>query len=468
MKKGFLYEHSVAIGLLMRVFDLFAIVGAALLTYWMHFDTWEPPSNYVRAVIIGVLLSLMAFDQMQVYRAWRGTSIASEVRTLGLAWTLTYILLSAVLVLTEQHEEFARRWLISWYGAGLLFFIAFRSSLRHSLRFLRSGGRNTRRVVVAIVGDLGFQVIQQLQEARWTGLIVVGYFEDRSEERVGDIYGVPRLGNLEDMAAFVEAGHTDQVWLTLPFRAEERMRQILVSLRHCTADIRMVPDIFGFSLLNHSLGEVAGIPVINLSSTPMVGVNRVVKAIEDRVIASIILLLISPLMICVALGIKLTSAGPVFFRQERLGYDGRVFRVWKFRSMKVHQEREGKVTQAKKNDSRITPFGAFLRRTSLDELPQFFNVLDGSMSIVGPRPHAVAHNEEYKDLVDRYMRRHKVKPGITGWAQVNGFRGETDTLEKMEKRVEYDLYYIEHWSLLFDLKIIFMTIFKGFVNPNAY
>lgn len=246
------------------------------------------------------------------------------------------------------------------------------------------------------------------------------------------------------------------------------MRQILVSLRHCTADIRMVPDIFGFSLLNHSLGEVAGIPVINLSSTPMVGVNRVVKAIEDRVIASIILLLISPLMICVALGIKLTSAGPVFFRQERLGYDGRVFRVWKFRSMKVHQEREGKVTQAKKNDSRITPFGAFLRRTSLDELPQFFNVLDGSMSIVGPRPHAVAHNEEYKDLVDRYMRRHKVKPGITGWAQVNGFRGETDTLEKMEKRVEYDLYYIEHWSLLFDLKIIFMTIFKGFVNPNAY
>jgi len=185
-------------------------------------------------------------------------------------------------------------------------------------------------------------------------------------------------------------------------------------------------------------------------------------------LALLILLLISPLMLLIALGVKLTSPGPVLFKQKRLGWDGQPFKVYKFRSMVVHREEGGLLTQASMGDVRVTPFGAFLRRTSLDELPQFFNVLRGTMSIVGPRPHAIEHNEQYKELVDDYMRRHKVKPGITGWAQINGWRGETDTLEKMRKRVEYDLYYIENWSLWFDLRIILLTVFKGFVNKNAY
>jgi len=251
-------------------------------------------------------------------------------------------------------------------------------------------------------------------------------------------------------------------------KAEDRVKEILYDLRHSTATIRFVPGIFGFRLLNHSVTEVAGMAVLDLSATPMVGLNRAVKAVEDRVLALLILVLVSPLMVFLALGVKLTSPGPVLFKQKRHGWDGNPIRVYKFRSMVVHCEEGGQVSQAQKSDARITPFGAFLRRTSLDELPQFFNVLQGRMSIVGPRPHAIAHNEQYKDQIEAYMLRHKVKPGITGWAQVNGLRGETDTLDKMKKRIEYDLYYIENWSLWFDIKIIALTLVKGFVHKNAY
>src|SRR5690606_29802481 len=207
---------------------------------------------------------------------------------------------------------------------------------------------------------------------------------------------------------------------------------------------------------------------LDLSCSPMGGPARVFKRTEDILIGGLISLLILPVCLAIAIAIKATSPGPVVFKQYRTGINGKKFKVYKFRSMVVHQENGDGVTQATKNDARITPIGAFLRRTSLDELPQFFNVLQGRMSLVGPRPHALAHNDYYKDLVESYMQRHKVKPGITGWAQVNGYRGETDTLDKMQKRVEYDLWYIDNWSLWLDVKIIFMTVFKGFINKNAY
>ena len=229
-----------------------------------------------------------------------------------------------------------------------------------------------------------------------------------------------------------------------------------------------MPDWFTLKLLNHGVSEVVGIQMLDISASPITGKLRFFKAAQDFVLATLILLLISPLMLAIALAIKFTSKGPVLYRQQRHGWNDEEIWVYKFRSMVVHQEAGAQVTQASKNDSRITPLGAFLRRTSLDELPQFINVLQGRMSIVGPRPHAMAHNEHYKQLVPGYVLRHKVKPGITGWAQVNGFRGETDTLDKMVKRVEYDLYYIEHVSLWLDLKIIFATVFKGFVHKNAY
>jgi putative colanic acid biosynthesis UDP-glucose lipid carrier transferase len=221
-------------------------------------------------------------------------------------------------------------------------------------------------------------------------------------------------------------------------------------------------------LVNHGVSEVVGVPMLDLSASPIIGGRRVLKALEDIFISALILILISPLLAAIAIAVKLTSPGPVLYRQKRHGWNGEEITVYKFRSMVVHHENGGGVTQAKKNDPRITPLGAFLRRTSLDELPQFINVIQGRMSIVGPRPHAVVHNEEYKELVPGYMLRHKVKPGITGWAQIHGLRGETDTLDKMKKRVEYDLYYIENLSIWMDLKIILATMFKGFVNESAY
>lgn len=260
----------------------------------------------------------------------------------------------------------------------------------------------------------------------------------------------------------------DEVWLCLRRSDDVGIRLVLDALRHSTANIRLVPDWFTLKLLNHGVSEVVGIQMLDLSASPITGEVRLIKAVQDLVLASFILLLISPLLVAIALAIKLTSRGPVLYQQKRHGWNGEEIWVYKFRSMVVHQEAGSQVTQASKNDSRITPLGAFLRRTSLDELPQFINVLQGRMSIVGPRPHAMAHNEHYKKLVRGYVLRHKVKPGITGWAQINGFRGETDTLDKMEKRVEYDLYYIENLSLWLDLRIIVATVFKGFVHKNAY
>jgi len=280
--------------------------------------------------------------------------------------------------------------------------------------------------------------------------------------------GVEVKGSIDELEGFISSEQADEIWLALPLRAEERMKALLYGLRHQTINIKLIPDIFGFSILNHSMTEIAGLAAVNLSETPMGGANRVIKELEDRLLALVILLLISPLALLIAMAIKLTSTGPVLFKQKRHGWDGRVINVYKFRTMRSHTENSNCITQACKNDSRVTRLGRFLRQTSLDELPQFYNVLQGRMSIVGPRPHAIQHNEEFKEKVDKYMLRHMVKPGITGWAQINGYRGTTDTIEKMKKRIEYDLFYIENWSLWFDLKIIALTLIKGFVHKNAY
>ncbi len=249
--------------------------------------------------------------------------------------------------------------------------------------------------------------------------------------------------------------------------AEKRIVELVNALSDTTASVYLVPNFFVFDLLHGKLSSLDGVPVLSLHETPFYGLDGWVKRWEDIVVSALILLLISLPMALIALGVKLTSPGPVLFKQRRYGLNGSVVEVWKFRSMTVC-ENGAKVTQATKNDARITPFGAFLRRTSLDELPQFFNVLQGSMSVVGPRPHAVAHNEQYRKQIRGYMLRHKVKPGITGLAQIHGWRGETETVDKMEMRVKYDLEYVQNWSLWLDLKIIFLTVFKGFVNKNAY
>jgi len=258
------------------------------------------------------------------------------------------------------------------------------------------------------------------------------------------------------------------IWICSPLTQSEQVKALTYQLKDTMANLRYIPHSGDMMLLNHRMSSVMGFNSIDLNDSPLTGINHYVKLASDVIIASAILVMISPIMLTIAAAVKMTSKGPVLFMQQRLGMNGRPITVYKFRSMRVHTEEAGKVTQAKKNDSRITPLGAFLRSSSLDELPQFINVIQGRMSIVGPRPHALAHNDYYKELVERYMLRHRVKPGITGWAQVNGYRGETDTLDKMEKRVEHDLWYIENWSLILDFRIIVGTAFKGFFNQNAY
>jgi putative colanic acid biosysnthesis UDP-glucose lipid carrier transferase len=296
---------------------------------------------------------------------------------------------------------------------------------------------------------------------------VVGFFDDRSRERLDPQNEFPILGRLADLASYVKQNRINVIYLSLPMATQPRIIDLLDQLRDTTASIYFVPDIFVTDLIQGRMDAVGDIPVVAVCETPFMGSNGLVKRLSDIVFTLLILLLTFPVLLLIALAIKLTSPGPIIFKQRRYGLDGNEIIVYKFRSMTVCEDGE-LVQQARRNDQRVTPLGGFLRKTSLDEMPQFINVLQGRMSVVGPRPHAIAHNEEYRKLVKGYMVRHKVKPGITGWAQINGYRGETDTLDKMKKRIEYDLDYLRHWSLRFDMSIIIKTVLVVFKDRNAY
>jgi putative colanic acid biosysnthesis UDP-glucose lipid carrier transferase len=324
-----------------------------------------------------------------------------------------------------------------------------------------------RSAVVVGAGALGVKVARALTEAQDQGIDFVGFFDDRSDGRVHSDAAPQRLGGLKDLAAYVRTHAIKEVFITLPLGSQPRIVELLEDVQGTTASLYFVPDVFGISIIQGRLQDMNGVPVVGICETPFTGTNELVKRISDIVLASLIVLLISPLLLAIAIGVKLSSPGPAIFKQRRNGLDGEEITVYKFRSMRTMDDGDT-VRQATKEDPRITPFGAFLRRSSLDELPQFFNVLQGRMSIVGPRPHAVAHNEQYRQIIKAYMVRHKVKPGITGWAQINGHRGETETLEKMQARVEYDLEYLRNWSLGLDLQIIARTIRLVFFDRNAY
>jgi putative colanic acid biosysnthesis UDP-glucose lipid carrier transferase len=324
-----------------------------------------------------------------------------------------------------------------------------------------------KSAIIVGASPLGVKVAAALEGNQEEGRDFLGWFDDRNDERVAAETAGRMLGGLKDVAPYVRANGVSDVFITLPLGSQPRILELLESIQGTTASLYFVPDVFGISIIQGRLQDMNGVPVVGICETPFTGTNQLVKRISDVVLSSIILVLISPLLLAVAIGVKLSSPGPAIFRQRRNGLDGEEIVVYKFRSMRA-MDNGPVVAQATKEDPRITPFGAFLRRTSLDELPQFFNVLQGRMSIVGPRPHAVAHNEMYRQLIKAYMVRHKVKPGITGWAQVNGLRGETETVDKMKARVEYDLEYLRNWSLVFDLQIIVRTIRVIFFDRNAY
>ena len=346
------------------------------------------------------------------------------------------------------------QWLATWLG-------------RTVVRRREARPESRRTAVIVGASALGVKVARAIQGGDSAGVVFVGFFDDRNDGRIDAEARTQVLGTLSEVAAWTTEHGVREVYITLPLGSQPRIVELLEQLQGTTASLFFVPDVFGISIIQGRLQDMNGVPVVGICETPFTGTNELVKRISDLVIASIIVVLISPLLLAIAIGVKLSSPGPVLFRQRRNGLDGHEIVVYKFRSMRTMEDGPV-VRQATRNDPRVTPFGAFLRRTSLDELPQFFNVLQGTMSIVGPRPHAVTHNKEYRQIIKAYMVRHKVKPGITGWAQVNGQRGETDTVEKMRTRVEYDLEYLRNWSLALDLKIIAATVRVLFFDRHAY
>ena len=426
------------------------------------------PNRYLALGFITIVVMLAVFTARGVYDSWRGRSPLRLLYTVATAWGLSALLVVAALIMLGQLQNFPGEWLAWSVILAFLLMVMGRVVAFSFLRVARARGWNMKRVLIVGAGNLARDLLQRVESNPWTGFKVAAFFDENEAAATGADGGVPVLTDPAALAAYVENESIAEVWVALPLRDEDRLQAVLEQLRHSTTDIRFVPDFFGYNLINHAITNIAGVPMIDLSSSPMQGFNRLLKAAEDYVLAAMILVATSPLAAVIALAVKLSSPGPVLFKQHRHGWDGQPFKVYKFRTMKVHAEPPGEVTQAKRNDPRTTPLGAFLRRTNLDELPQFFNVLQGRMSIVGPRPHAIEHGEFYKDQVEGYMKRHKVKPGITGWAQVNGYRGETDTVDKMEKRVEYDLYYINNWSLGFDLRIILLTLVSSFRDAAAY
>ena len=446
---------------LTRFADVLCMVGAGWIAYWLRFGRMEIESaGYTSALIVGGLLVLVIHPVFGIYKSWRGRLRLGLVAKLVAAYMMVGAAITALLFFTKLGANFSRLWLMYWIGGAAVASITIRLLAYPLLNRIRRQGRNRRRVL--LVGDAHScaTAIRHLRQEQTAGfdpgrVIIVG--DDPGQELEGIAY--------EPYAHEAPIEHDeDEVWICLPLSQGETVKEIQATLSLSTANVRYMPDMRDFRLINHAVSDVAGLYLLDLSCTPMTGFNAFIKAVEDRVIAALILLLISPIMIFVAVGVRLSSRGPIFYRQERVSWNGRPFMMLKFRSMPVDVEKNGVQWGGAGSAKKATPFGAFIRRTSLDELPQFINVLKGDMSIVGPRPERTVFVNQFKHEIPGYMQKHMVKAGITGWAQINGWRGDTD----LQQRIECDLWYIENWSLWLDLKIIFLTVFKGFVNPNAY
>jgi putative colanic acid biosysnthesis UDP-glucose lipid carrier transferase len=388
------------------------------------------------------------------------------------AWvSLTWLLLVSILLLiayaTKTSELYSRRVLLTWFVVTPPLIVLAKLAVYKLLLPLLWASSHGRKVVIAGANDLGKALAQEINTDPAMGMQLIGFFDDRREARVGELAESQFLGGLGDLPGFARKEGVDVIFITLPIRHVERVSLVIDELFDTTASIYFLPDIFAFDLIQSRTTEIGGLPAIALCETPFYGPSGMVKRVSDVFMATALLLVLAPLLLFIALAIKLTSPGSVLFRQRRYGLDGKEIIVYKFRSMRVSEDDE-KVVQATRDDPRVTPIGRFLRKYSLDELPQIINVVQGRMSLVGPRPHAVAHNEEYRAVIKGYMLRHKVRPGITGLAQVNGCRGETKTVEDMRKRVQYDLDYLRHWSLGLDLSIIFKTILVVLKGDKAY
>lgn len=464
---GLLRRHSALLAFFQRAADALLILAALAVPNLLYDQHWSLEMTV--AVALAILSHLVISSVTGLYRSWRGSKFAEESGIVVSTWLGVIPVLLLAAFFTKTTEEFSRVVITAWLLTVPIPQILLRVGVRAGLDHLRKSGRNVRRVAIAGATESGTRIAQLLTRSPELGNHVVGIFDDRAAARLEkiDFSEHQVIGRIDDLIDQAKRGTIDVVYLAFPLRAERRIQSLIMRLADTTATVFVVTDLFVFDLMQARWDSVEGIPVVSVFDTPFHGLGGWVKRAEDVVLSSLILLLISVPMLLIAIAVKLTSPGPVFFKQTRYGLNGKPIKVLKFRSMTTMDDGPS-VKQATKDDARVTPLGKFLRRSSLDELPQFINVLMGEMSVVGPRPHAVAHNELYRGKIRGYMLRHKVKPGITGWAQVNGWRGETEIVEKMEQRVEHDLYYIDNWSLFWDLKIVLLTVFGKNARRQAY
>ena len=459
--------QEMVIGTL-RAADALVVASAAVFAYVLRHSSFEIPLLYSVAIIVAVLLTAIYMHMGKIYVFAHLERFAQHLGRLSMCWTAVILTLIALAYFTQTSIGFSRSFILGWFALSFAGFILLRLVVLLQIDRWRRARRLSLNVAVVGAGEVGQHLVRQLREAGESEYRVVGVFDDRQERVPSEIEGVRVLGTIDDLTRFIRKHTIDEVLVALPWRATSNLEEIVKRLKMAPVNVKLCPDYVGWSLPARGFQSLAGIPMLSVLERPLSGWNLVLKNIEDRVLASLLLVALLPLFALVALMIKLDSSGPVLFRQRRYGFNNNQITVFKFRTMWNDQADDRLVPQARRNDPRVTRVGAFLRRTSLDELPQLINVLRGEMSLVGPRPHAVAHNEQYAHVIDDYLSRHRVKPGITGWAQVNGLRGETDTPDKMRRRVQYDLYYIDNWSLYLDFKILALTPFVGLVNKNAY
>jgi putative colanic acid biosynthesis UDP-glucose lipid carrier transferase len=430
-------------------------------------------SGYLEIFIFCSLLFGIFAEHQGIYHCWHNTSLFDKSLQILSSWLIAFSLAIGFNYLFEFHLDLSKNVLSLWLPLAPLSIILLRVIKRYLAVALGSRNMNSRSYAILGANELGQRLHNSIKDMPWLGHNFEGFFDDRNkkpEDRLHENFdnSIELEGNFQDLLSKAQSGKINLIYVTLPMRAEIRVNQLLKELADSTVTVNIVPDFFTFNLIHSRLTNINGIPIISVFDTPLNSkVDSTIKHIEDLVLCLFIFPIIALPMLLIGTAIKLSSPGPVIFKQLRYGVNGEAIKVWKFRSMTVC-ENGATVTQATANDRRVTPLGSFLRRTSLDELPQFINVLQGTMSVVGPRPHAISHNEYYRKHIQDYMLRHKMKPGITGLAQISGCRGETETMEKMEARIHYDLEYIRHWSVFLDLKIVFLTIFKGFVGKDVY
>jgi Undecaprenyl-phosphate glucose phosphotransferase len=456
-----LTKFNALLDMELRISDPLCVIAAGHLAYLIRFHTVQMSSIYESSLVMLVLVSVMAFAVLRVYDKPPGERSFEQYCGVAASWFIAFAALIALGYLLKVGELFSRGWVSLTFVIGLALLAMARLAAVVAIRHLRRRGIGMRRCLLIGATDTGMHILRQAEANHSLGMTITAYVQTSYDQR--ERPGVPSAGTLKHIDRILKRGDWDQVLVALPVRANRAISYVLDRMEQHVMTVKFVPDMLGRQLINHRMDDFAGVPVVTLRESPLLGHAWILKGIEDRVIAGAIVLMISPVLLVLAIGVKLSSPGPVLYRQRRVGLDGKEFEMLKFRSMPVDLEQNKAVQWGGAQAKTTTRFGRFIRQTSLDELPQFLNVLRGDMSIVGPRPERPMFVEKFKGEIAGYMHKHLVKAGITGWAQINGWRGDTDLV----KRIEHDIYYINHWSLGFDLRIIFMTVFKGFVHNEG-